>query len=244
MWGKFDTDRNNIQSDKTATQRTPSQKPDRSKTTQTSKQKQYRHWKDRLEERLDSMLGIHENGAFYNKWTQRYAQEKQEEEGTDAFAVARGRQRKKNHREKFDAKPFWEEDGSLMSLLFGVGHKNNGKDIFSDHRLDLESGSVLTLLRVVFRFSVMVASYLCRWASTGGAIPQPVVVVGVAAVGIVTRPRRRLAMMAITLLLMRVAGEAVHGYEQKGWEDFDPEYNEDESNSHSKPRKDGDYDDK
>jgi hypothetical protein len=246
MWGKFDTDRNNKQSDaiKATSRRTRNQPTDRPQTTRTSKQQQqYRHWKDRLEERLDSMLGIHENGAFYNKWTQRYAQEKQQEEGTDAFAVARGRLRKSSRPEKFNAKPFWEEDGSLMSLLFGVGHKNGGKEFFSNHRLDLESGSVLTLLRIVFRFSVMVASYLCRWASTGGAIPQPVVVVGVAAVGIATRPRRRLSMMAITLLFMRVAGEAVHGYENKGWEDFDPEYNKgDVSNSPSRRRKDGNYD--
>jgi hypothetical protein len=73
-----------------------------------------RHWKDRLEERFDSMLGIHEDGALYNKWEQQMAEDRRNEGGNDAFSVAQGRKPKPRgvfgRRRKYD-KPIWEEEG-------------------------------------------------------------------------------------------------------------------------------------
>lgn len=181
-----------------------------------------RHWKDRLEERLDSMLGLHETGDFYRSWTERHASENDVDDAPfDAFAVAQGRKPPKRRRKTLYDKPFWEEDGNIISLLFGRTQH------YTPPRLDLTSGfpsgSLLAVFRFVLQNFVMVASYLCRWASTQGALPQPVVVFGVGSAMLCARPHRRLFAAGIALLLLRTVGEVLHGYVygNSGWEEED-----------------------
>jgi hypothetical protein len=181
-----------------------------------------RNWKDRLEERFDSMLGIHEDGTFYNKWEKQMAEDRRNEGGNDAFSVAQGRKPKPwgvfGRRRKYD-KPIWEEEGNLISLLFG--RSSSGGSLLFERLLDHKSGSLLNFFESVLRSFLPVASYLSRWATVRGAIPQPLVVFGLISAGICARPRRRLRTIAITLLALRTTGELVHGYVfgEQGWED-------------------------
>jgi hypothetical protein len=189
-----------------------------------------RHWKDRLEERFDSMLGIHEDGALYNKWEQQMAEDRRNEGGNDAFSVAQGLKPKPRgvfgRRRKYD-KPIWEEEGNLISLLFG--RSSSGGSLLFERLLDHNSGSLLNFFESVLRSFLLVASYLSRWATVRGAIPQPLVVFGLISAGICARPRRRLRTIAITLLALRTAGELVHGYVfgEQGWEDEEDYEDED-----------------
>jgi hypothetical protein len=121
-------------------------------------------------------------------------------------------------RRKYD-KPIWEEEGNLISLLFG--RSSSGGSLLFERLLDHNSGSLLNFFESVLRSFLLVASYLSRWATVRGAIPQPLVVFGLISAGICARPRRRLRTIAITLLGLRTAGELVHGYVfgEQGWED-------------------------
>jgi hypothetical protein len=185
-----------------------------------------KHWKDRLEERLDSMLGLHENSDFYKSWSERYANEAHEDDGEgkeksyDAFSVAQGRKASKRSRNPVYNKPFWEEEGNIFSLLFGRTQQLPTPPLF-DRRLGFEAGSMLSIVRFTMHYVLVVASYLCRWASTQGALPQPVVVFGVGSAMLCARPQRRLFTAGIALLLLRTVGEVLHGYVygNSGWED-------------------------
>lgn len=208
MWGKFDEQLGSKQWNASSSPSKPRSRP----------RHQRRHWKDRLEEQLDSVLGLHEDGGFYNKWAAREEKEKREENGNDAFSVAQGRQPKKERKALYD-KPIWEEEGNLISLLFG--RTRSGRNLLFDNRLGFESGSVLLLFRAALKSFLLVGSYLCRWASTQGALPQPVVVMGVTAAAVCSRPRQRMMAIVVTLLLLRTVGELLHGYAYgpEGWED-------------------------
>ena len=77
-----------------------------------------RYWRDRLAERVDYALGVHEGGEYYRSWQNQIEKNREgESEGNDPLSIFYGKQ-KKNRRSK-KAGPFWEEDGSLMSLMFG-----------------------------------------------------------------------------------------------------------------------------
>jgi hypothetical protein len=235
MWGMFDrmddttntiTEPSSKTGGASSSRSSQSQQPKKDRRTrinhhaqQRNIKKRHKHWKDRLEERLDSMLGLHENGDFYRSWTERYKQEKIEESGNDAFSVAQGRKAKRRSRPNpVYSKPFWEEEGSIFSLLFGRTQQFTAPRI--DYRNELENGSTLSILRFVLQYFLVFASYLCRWASTQGAIPQPVVVLGVGSSMLCARPHRRLFTAGITLLLIRTFGEVLHGYVygSGGWE--------------------------
>jgi hypothetical protein len=218
MWGKFD--KNPPMATEPANTPPNPQRPDEEPRARPSSHnsKNRKHWKDRLEERLDSMLGLHEDGAFYNRWT---AQANQKADGrdtgpTDAVSHARGRQVRRK-RPKSSDKPFWEEEGNLLALL--LGRTRNGKDSFLDNRTGFESGSMLVLVRMTVKSFMTIGGYLCRWASTQGALPQPIVVFGVGAAALVASPRQRLMTVVITLLLLRTVGELLHGYAygSDGW---------------------------
>jgi len=176
-----------------------------------------RHWKDRMEERLDSMLGFHQDGDFYRSWTERIEQEKSEGHATKHSSYSPSRQRKKQP-SPIHSKPFWEEEGNIFSLLFGRSDVDPGRRF--DRRLGFETGSMLSIFRVLMHSFLVVASYLCRWASTQGAIPQPVVVLGVSSAVLCARPHRRLLVAGVALLLLRTVGEVLHGYVygSDGWE--------------------------
>ncbi len=89
--------------------------------------------------------------------------------------------------------------------------------------LDRNSGSLLNLFSSVARSFLIVASYLFRWASVRGALPQSVVVVGVVSAGLCARAKNRLRNMAFTLIALRTLGEVMHGYVygESDWEDDD-----------------------
>jgi hypothetical protein len=226
MWGKFD--KNPPIATEPANKPPNPQGPDEKPRTRSSSHsgKTHKHWKDRLEERLDSMLGLHEDGAFYNRWTSQANQDRARDAGpTDAVSYARGRQLHRKRPKSHD-KPFWEEEGNLLALL--LGRTRNGKGSFLDNRTGFESGSMLVLVRVALKSFMTVGGHLCRWASTQGALPQPVVVFGVGAAALVASPRKRLVTVVITLLLLRTVGELLHGYAygSYGWGNEDDDDDE------------------
>jgi hypothetical protein len=184
-----------------------------------------RHWKDRMEERLDSMLGLHQDSDFYRSWTERFERVKTGQTENDTSVTTQSRRRTRLHHAAY-SKPFWEEEGSIFSLLFGRSNVDIGRRF--DDRSGFETGSMLSILQVILRSFLIVASYLCRWASTQGALPQPVVVLGVSSAVLCARPHRRLIVAGIALLLLRTVGEVLHGYVHgaDGWEndrDYDSE---------------------
>ena len=69
-----------------------------------------------------------------------------------------------------------------------------------------------SFLKTILKTILLVSSYTCRWASVRGAVPQPVVVMGVGSAAICARPRRRLQVVVFTLLAIRTIGEFIHGY--------------------------------
>ncbi len=81
------------------------------------KQSFKRHWRDRLNERFDYALGVHEDGRYYKSWEEQLKRERNLENGNDPVSIFYGRQ-KGDHGAKRKVH-FWEEDGSLMSLFFG-----------------------------------------------------------------------------------------------------------------------------
>jgi hypothetical protein len=181
-----------------------------------------RHWKDRLEQQLDTWLGINKGDGYYNSWMEREQEETAgQSDKNDAYSVAQGRQRRDQHkvRPKQSNKPIWEQEGNLISLLFG--RTQNGHRLPFDHWLDSNSGSLVFVFQTLFRSAMLCASYIGRWASVRGALPQPVVIMGVTAAGLCARPRHRVRAIIISLILLRTLGEVVHGalYDNEHWED-------------------------
>jgi hypothetical protein len=171
------------------------------------------HWKDRMEKNFDQMLGIHEDGKVYNRWNE------EELEGGSTK-----RKRPKKGRKDVYKRPMWEEEGSVLSMLFG-----NRSNSFLDGRSSSFNGpgSLVKLFRTLSRSFLIIASVIARWASVRGALPQYVVVIGVAAAGLSARPGNRLWVLGLTLIAMRTMGEVVHGYSYDDFE-FDSEDNMDE----------------
>jgi len=183
-------------------------------------------WKDRLEERLDSMLGVHEGGEYYNRWAGQEDIEKESEGGNDAFSVAQGRApKRKRHgkkKRKYD-RPFWEQE-NLIGALFGK---------VAPPGLDLFGGvGLLPFFKTLIKSSVLLATNACEWASVRGSLPQPVVVVGVTSLVLSARPGKRLLAMAVSLIAFRIFGELIHEglYADEDWEDFEED---DDSSSES-----------
>lgn len=82
-----------------------------------------RYWKDKLAEKVDYALGVHEDGGYYKSWQDQLDRQRATESNTrDPVSIFYGNQ-KKRQREKKKTGPFWEEDGSLMSLLLGRNPK-------------------------------------------------------------------------------------------------------------------------
>ena len=77
-------------------------------------------------------------------------------------------------------------------------------------------------LRTAFKVGIICASYMCRWASVRGALPQPFVVFSVVTAALSAR-RKRLLAATITLLALRTLGEVLHGYVY-GNEDWEDDY--------------------
>ncbi len=102
-------------------------------------------------------------------------------------------------------------------------------------RRNFSSVNTCTLIfKSAFQSSIALLSYLCRWASCRGALPQPIIVFVLAASALSAPRRKKLMTVGFTLIALRTLAEAAHGYMygNEDWEDED-EYDYDE---------DGDYD--
>jgi hypothetical protein len=100
--------------------------PKRAKDTKSAPIRR-RYWKDRLAEKVDYALGVHEDGGYYKSWQDQLDRQRAMESDTrDPISIFYGNQ-KKRQREKKKTGPFWEEDGSLMSLFLGRNPK--GREI-------------------------------------------------------------------------------------------------------------------
>jgi len=200
-----------------------------------------KYWKDRLAERVDYALGVHEDGAYNRSWQDRMEKNREREsEGNDPLSIFYGKQKKKRLSKK--AGPFWEEDGSLMSLLFG--RNSDGQQltfnvsscnfillpnpqiitlifILCEKKILERDFSVSHLLSTTFKSTLAVLSYVCRWASCRGALPQPIVVFVLAASAISAPRRKKLITVALALVATRTLAEALHGYVygNEDWED-------------------------
>jgi hypothetical protein len=79
-----------------------------------------RYWKDRLAEQIDYALGIHEDGKYYNSWEKQLDREQREGNGTDYWHPFPSRKRRAPEKRGVKQRvPLWEEEGNLVSLLFG-----------------------------------------------------------------------------------------------------------------------------
>lgn len=144
-----------------------------------------RHWKDNWEERVDKLLGIESKKQAYNRWAEEHRK-------------CNSDQQPKRRRVR----------GPLawVDLLTG---RDDGRSISMDHLLERvwQTGSVLSLAQLIGWTAIRYYSSACRWACVGGALPQPVVALLVAAVGISSR-RHRLLWTAGSFLAFRALGEA------------------------------------
>lgn len=79
-----------------------------------------RYWKDRLAEQIDYALGIHEDGKYYNSWEKHWDHEQRKGNGTDYWHPFQSQKRQTPPKRRAKHRvPLWEEEGNLVSLLFG-----------------------------------------------------------------------------------------------------------------------------
>mmetsp|Transcript_900 Transcript_900/g.1284 ORF Transcript_900/g.1284 Transcript_900/m.1284 type:complete len:570 (-) Transcript_900:181-1890(-) len=197
--------------------------------------KKKRYWKDRLAEQVDYALGVHEDGRYYNNWQEKLDFDEQRRDGDDAISHFFARQKKgkrpkpDRRRHKTSTVPFWQEEGSIFSLLFGRTSSGENLNMHKFIEEDVGTTAVTTFFRMVLKSFFLLSSYTCRWASVRGALPQPFVVAGVAAAALSARPRQRLWTVALALVGMRTIGEMLHGYVygDEGWDDEEDDIDSD-----------------
>jgi len=220
-------------------------------TTTTIKKKKHhrRYWRDRLSQRFDKLLGLHESSKYYNSWqTQLENMEhnhpttntRTKRKSVNAFDIARGvplethnqiHKRRNMEEDDFFKTPFWEQDGSVMNLLFGRRRNGRGKVTIKDllQKSDKHHNNIVTtLLQSLIRSMVILTAYTCKWASVRGALPQPIVVLGISTAALCAPKRKRILTIIMTLVSLRTLGEALHGYVygNEDWEDDVLEYEE------------------
>ena len=71
-------------------------------------------------------------------------------------------------------------------------------------------------------------SYLCRWASCRGSLPQPMVVLLLFASAVSAPKGRRLFTIAFTTIALRTTAELIHGLKYGPHEDWDDYYYHDD----------------
>lgn len=86
---------------------------------------------------------------------------------------------------------------------------------------------VTTFFNSVLQSILLVSTYVCRWASVRGTVPQPIVVIGVISSFLSARPGYRFRTVLVALLACRTAGELLHGYAY-GNEDWGEEGDDDD----------------
>jgi len=176
-----------------------------------------RHWKDRAEERLDKMMGVHEaGGKSYDRWAEKETSDFAEDSARDydAFSYTKGRTRPSGRKGRRSRKAFWEEDDSVLSTLLGHNWDDSRppqrsfKSNLDDIRGALRSSNNLTaLLRNLLAVSTRIIGSICRWASVRDTIPRPVVLLGAVGSGFVSRPGSRIKNSVLAFLSIRVLGE-------------------------------------
>jgi len=220
LWGSEDEEK---QDDETVrTSRSRSKRQNQTKSTTSGKKYHKRRWRDSLEEWLDSMLGIHENGKYYNRWAKDEDEEASLEEGADALAYASGRapsqsrKRRAERRTKKYDKPFWELESTLASLFGKSPPRGYNK---------VARSNLLPVIKIVIKSFVTFCGSACEWATVRGSLPQPVVVVGVTSCVVSVRPGRRVLAMVVSLLAFRLFGELIHEglYGDEDWDEHDEE---------------------
>jgi hypothetical protein len=175
--------------------------------TQKKPKTKKKHWKDKWEERIDYMFGLHNDNEPYRRWTDRPAP-------PEPIVPSPWRSKRKDGRDE----PFWGR-GSLLSLVLS----RDEPQLYPWDRVDAlwesNSGSVLTILRWGARGAARWYGKACRWASYHETLPQPAVVTFVTAI-LLSTTKRRLLAAAIALVATRAIGEAVRG-EITPWDDID-----------------------
>jgi len=188
--------------------------------TSPNRRRRKSHWKDRAEERLDKILGVHKVGVkTYDRWAEEAAVETEEDEarGYDAVSFTKGRKRPRRSSTRSRKRPkkaFWEEDESIFSVLLGHNWddsrppqrslRTNIDDIFGAFR---SSNTMTALLRNLFVVTTRIVVSLCKWASVRDTIPRPVILLGSVGTGFVSRPGSRIKNTILSLLVIRVFGE-------------------------------------
>ncbi|KAL3941253.1 MAG: hypothetical protein SGBAC_004372 [Bacillariaceae sp.] len=179
------------------------------------------HWKDRMEEQFDEFLGIHEGGKYYDRWANEESELENEQEsnrkkngtGRDPVSFARGKVGKRHTK----SRPIWEEEDSLLSVLFGTDNdtvRRNARLYRSSSNLPFfgNGGSLVRVVQSMLQSVALVAGRVSQWASVHGSLPQPVIVVGLLSALLSARPGRRLQTVLFVTLALRMMGELLHGY--------------------------------
>lgn len=149
-----------------------------------------------------------------------------------------------------DEPPFWRRDGgTIASVLFDSqppqssspkrkGVESRTKRIYNNSLDTLEAllrsplgrkNTVTSLVLFITRAFFSFFGSLCRWAGVRGTIPQPIVVTTVFAMGISSRSGYRAFSSGLSLLVLRMIGEFIHGslHGNEFWEDdYNKETNE------------------
>ena len=81
-----------------------------------------------------------------------------------------------------------------------------------------------SLFRTTFQTTLLVLSYLCRWASCRGSLPQPMVVLLLFASAVSAPKGRRFLTVSLTILALRTTAELIHGLKYGPHEDWDDDY--------------------
>ena len=110
--------------------------------------------------------------------------------------------------------PFWEEEGSVLSVLLGHNWddsrppqrslRSNFDDVVGGFR---SSKTITVFLRQILLATAKIVGSLCRWASVRDTIPRPIVFLCAIGAGFVSRPSDRIKNMLLTFLSVRVFGE-------------------------------------
>jgi len=174
------------------------------------------------------MLGLDlKNEKTYDKWTEKEKIDtaEDEERGYDAVSFARGhkRPRRRTSSRKISTKrkgsegykiPFWEEEGSVLSVLLGHNWddsrppqrslRSNFDDVVGGFR---SSKTITVFIRQILLATAKILGSLCRWASVRDTIPRPIVFLSAIGVGFVSRPGDRIKNILLTFLSVRVFGE-------------------------------------
>ena len=82
--------------------------------------------------------------------------------------------------------------------------------------------SVTLLFQATFKTALAILSYVGRWASCRGALPQPLVIFVLAASAVSAPRKKRMLTVGFTLLAIRTVAEALHGYVHGN--DYDDDY--------------------